>query len=157
MSQLFRIECNKCGSCFHRSKIHPFRGLFTWKYVFRLEMRARKMLSTVLQAPLDMFYHQGTPWVIIKYFQLEPPIWRSKIWYLEIENYLYSYLAYPILKNLKKNLKLRCENFTEMSNFHLLNKILVTQFEFEWYFRYRFETKAAKHYLWLGMDMYNLI
>ena len=45
-----------------------------------------------------MFYHQGTPWIIIKYFQLEPPIWRSKIWYLEIENYLYSYLAYPILK-----------------------------------------------------------
>ena len=86
------------GSAWAWTKIYRFRGLFTWKYVFRLEMRARKMLSTVLQAPLDMFYHQGTPWIIIKYFQLEPPIWRSKIWYLEIENYLYSYLAYPILK-----------------------------------------------------------
>ena len=33
----------------------------------------------------------------------------------------------------------RCENFTEMSNFHLLNKILVTKFECEWCFRCRFE------------------
>lgn len=52
---------------------------------------------------------------------------------------------------------LRCENFTEMSNFHLLNKILATQFECEWCFWCRFETEAAKHYLWPGMDMYNLI